>query len=91
MSEGLIFTHNLKKLRTLKALCATALSVATTGLVFDSCILIVGYHPARRVLQIAWLLLYALWGCVFLLWFRFYTARIATVTQSTNRSEPKPQ
>jgi ABC-type thiamin/hydroxymethylpyrimidine transport system permease subunit len=91
MSENLIFTHNLKKLRTLKALCATALCVAATGFVVDLYILIAGYHAARRAWQIAWLLLYALWACVFFLWHRFYSARITTLTRSTNRPEPKPQ
>jgi hypothetical protein len=91
MSESLIFTHNLKKLRTLKALCTTALCVAATGFSVDLYILIAGHHAAKRGLQIAWLLLYALWACVFFLWHRFYSARITTVTRSTNRTELKPQ
>jgi ABC-type tungstate transport system substrate-binding protein len=91
MSESMIFSNDLKKLRTLRALCATALSVSTIGFAFDLYILITGYHAARRGLQGAWLLLYALWACVFFLWFRFYSARITTVNQSTNRAEQKPQ
>ncbi|MGD0481662.1 MAG: hypothetical protein ABSA42_15920 [Terracidiphilus sp.] len=91
MSESMIFSNDLKKLRTLRALCAAALCVSTIGFAFDLYILITGYHAAKRGLQIAWLLLYALWACVFFSWHRFYSARITTVTQSTNRSEPKPQ
>lgn len=91
MSESVIVTHDLKKLRKLRALSAAVSCISAVGFVFDSSILITGYHPTNRVYQIAWLPTYALMAFAWFMWFRTYSARIAAVTQSTNRSETKPQ
>ncbi len=74
----------------LRALCAAASFVGAFGFVFDLCTLIAGYHPTNRVPQIAWLPVYALMAFAWFMWFRSYSARIATVMQSTDRAEPKP-
>ena len=87
----MVFSDDLKKLRRLRALSAIVSCVAAIGFALNLCILITGYHPANRVHQIAWLPAYALMAVAWFWWFRTYSARIATVTQSTNRREPKPQ
>lgn len=89
MSESLIFTHDLKKLRKLRTLSAIVSCVMAFGFAFDLYILIIGYHPANRVHQFAWLPAYALGACAWFLWFRAYSARIAMVTRSTIPTEPK--
>ena len=91
MSENMLLSKDLKKLRRLRALSAIVSCVAAIGFAVNVCILITGYHPANRVHQIAWLPAYALMAVAWFLWFRSYSARIATVTQATDRSEPKPQ
>ena len=91
MSENMLLSKDLRKLRRLRALSAIVSCVAAIGFALNLCILIRGYHPANRVHQIAWLPAYALLACGYFLWFRSYSARIRTVTQLTNRSEPKPQ
>jgi hypothetical protein len=91
MGENLLLSKDLKKLRSLRALSATVSCVWAVGFAIDLYILITGYHPTNRVHQIAWLPVDALMVVAWFLWFRTYSARIATVTQSTNRSEPEPQ
>jgi hypothetical protein len=91
MSENMLLSSDLKKLRRLKAGCAVVLCVSVVGFVVDLWILITGYNPTNRVHQIAWLPTYALMAFAWFLWLRSYSARITTVTRSTNRSEPKPQ
>ena len=91
MGENMLLSNDLKKLRRLRALSAIVSCVGAIGFALNLCILITGYHPGNRVHQIAWLPAYALMAFAWFLWFRSYSARITTVTQSTNRSEPKPQ
>jgi hypothetical protein len=91
MGENMLLSNDLKKLRRLRAGCAAVSCVSAVGFVFDLWILITGYHPTNRVHQIAWLPTYALMAIAWFLWFRTYSARITAVTQSTNRSLPKPQ
>jgi hypothetical protein len=91
MGENVLLSNDLKKLRMLRALSAAVSCVMAIGFAFDLYILVVGYHPANRVHQIAWLPAYALGALAWFLWFRSYSGRITTVSQSTNRSEPKAQ
>jgi hypothetical protein len=90
VNEKVSFSNDLKRLRKLRALSATVSCVAAIGFAVNLYIVITGYHPANRVTQIAWLPTYALMACAYFLRFRTYSARIATVTQSTNRTELKP-
>ena len=91
MGENMLLSNDLKKLRRLRALSATVSCIGAVGFAFNLYILITGYHPANRVHQIAWLPTYALMACAWFLWFRSYSARITTVTQSMDRTEAKPQ
>ena len=84
-------SNELKKLRQVRALCAVVSCVAAMGAAFYLYILITGYHQASRVSQIAWLVTNALMACAYFSWFRSYSAQVKTITESTNRSEPKPQ
>jgi hypothetical protein len=91
MGENMLLSNDLKKLRKLRALCAAVSCVSVVGFVVDLWILITGYNPTNRVHQIAWLPTYALMAVAWFLWFQSYSARITTVTHSTNRPEPTPQ
>jgi hypothetical protein len=91
MGENLLLSNDLRKLRRHRALCAAVSGISAIGFAVNLYILITGYNPPNRVHQIAWLLTYALMAFAWFLWFQVYSARIATVTQSTNRIEAKPE
>jgi hypothetical protein len=91
MGENMLLSNDLRKLRRLRTLCAAVTCISAVGFVFDLWIVIARYHPTNRLHQIVWLPTYALMAFAWFLWFRVYSARIAAVTQSMNRTEPKPQ
>jgi hypothetical protein len=91
MGESMLLSNDLRKLRRLRAGCAVVSCISAIGFAVNLYILITGYHPANRVHQIAWLPTDALMALAWFIWFRVYSARIATVKQSTDRTEAKPQ
>ena len=86
----MLLSNDLRKLRRHRALCAVVSCISAIGFAVNLYILVTGYNPTNRVHQIAWLLTYALMAFAWFLWYRVYSARIASVTRTTNRSEPRP-